>query len=234
MTDFDARLRERFQHLDASIPAVPTPAVTAPRRELNRRRQGVFLLVAAAVFLGTAAVVTMAMPAPSDPAVVARNAADEERVREDIGTYTADACLSRDQALTLFRQRLDALGLSAWTIRADDRIKEARCVTGAPIGDSQEILLIASMGGKVAAALDRASAALLDQCLGHDEAVALVQSTLVAVGVEDPKVEATGVRQVPVGSAGDAYLSHVAAGCFVYGGAQFDNVGRYTWFVSGR
>lgn len=234
MTDFDARLRERFAHLDASIPAVPVPVVTAPRRGLNRRRQGVFLLVAAAVFLGTAAVMTVATQPPPDPAVVARNAADEERVRNDLGTYTANACLSRDQAMTLFRQRLDALGLSSWTIRADDRINQARCVTAAPIGDTQEILLVASMGGDVAAALDGLSARLLDQCLGRDEAVALVRSTLVSLGVQDPKVEATGVRGLPVGSAGDAYLAHIDAGCYVYGGAQFDNVGRYTWYVSGH
>lgn len=234
MTDFDARLRERFAHLDASMPAVPTPAVTAPRRGLNRRRQGVFFLVAATVFLGTAAVIAVANQPPPDPAVVARNAADEERVRNDLGTYTADACLSRDQATALLRKRLDALGLSGWTIRADDRIKEARCVTGAPIGDTQEILLIASMGGDVATALDGVSATLLDQCLDGDEAVALVRSTLAGLGVQDPKVEVTGVRQVPVGSTGDAYIAHVNVGCFVYGGAQFDDVGRYTWYVSGR
>jgi hypothetical protein len=234
MTDFDARLRERFQHLDASMPAVTVPVVTAPRRGLNRRRQGAFLLVAAALFLGTAAVMTVAIQPPPDPAAVARNAADEERVRNDLGTYTANACLSRDQATTLFRQRLDALGLSSWTIRVDDRIKEARCVTGAPIGDEQEILLVASMGGDLAAALDGVSAKLLDQCLGRDEAVTLVRSTLTAHGVPDHKVEATGVRQVPVGSAGDAYLAHIDAGCYVYGGAQFDDVGRYTWYVSGR
>jgi hypothetical protein len=234
MTDFDARLRERLAHLDAAIPAAPTPLVTTRRRGLNRRRQGAFLLVAAAVFLGTAAVMTVAMPPPPDPAVVARNAADEERVRNDLGTYTADACLSREQATSLFRQRLDALGLSSWTIRADDRISQARCVTGAPIGDDQEILLVASMGGDVAKALDGVSATLLDQCLGRDDAVALVRSTLAGLGVVDPKVEATGVRQVPVGSVGEAYLAHVDAGCYVYGGAQFDEVGRYKWLVSGR
>ena len=234
MTDFDARLRERFRHLDASMPAVVMPVVTAPRRGINRRRQGIFLLVAAAVFLGTAAVMTMATQPSPDPAAKAQNAADEERVRNDLGVYTADACLSREQATTLFRQRLDALGLSDWTIRVDDRIKEARCVTGAPIGDAQEILMIASMGGDVAAELDRVSATLLDQCLGRDDAAVLVRSTLARLGVADPNVQATGVRQVPVGSAGDAYLAHVDAGCYVYGGAQFDDVGRYTWFVSGH
>lgn len=234
MTDFDARLRERFQHLDAAIPAVPAPGIATARRGPNRRRQGVVLLIAAAVFLGAAAVVTFATPSPPDPAVVARNAADEERVRNDLGSYTEDACLTRMQATTLFRQRLDALGLRDWTIRADGRIKEARCVTGAPIGDAQEVLLVASMGGDVAKALDEASATLLDRCLGRNDAVALVRSTLTGLGVPDPNIQTTGIRQVPVGAAGDAYVAHVRAGCYVYGGAQFDNVGRYTWFVSGQ
>ncbi len=233
MTDFDARLRERFQHLDAAIPAVPAPVVATERRGPNRRRQGVVLLVAAAVFLGAAAIVTFATPPPPDPAVVAHNAADEERVRNDLGTYTEDACLTRTQATTLFRLRLDALGLRDWTIRGDDRIKEARCVTGAPIGDDKEILLIASMGGDVAKALDAASAVLLDRCLGRDDAVSLVLSTLTGLGVPNPNIQATGIRQVPVGTAGEAYVAHVRAGCYVYGGAQFDDVGRYTWFVSG-
>jgi hypothetical protein len=233
MIDFDARLRERFQRLDGAIPDFAPPLAAAPRRGLNRRRQGAFLLVAAAVFLATAAVMTFAMPPPPDPVVAAQNAADEERVRNDLGTYTADACLSRGEAMALFRKRLEALSLKDWTIRVDDRIKEARCVTGAPIGDAREVLLIASMGGDVSKALDGVTATLLAGCLGRSDAVALVSSTLSRLGVQDPKVEAIGIRQVPVGAAGDAYAAHVKAGCYVYGGAQFDQVGRYTWFVSG-
>ena len=234
MTDFDARLRKRFQRLDAAIPDVLEPIAVSPRRGRHRRRQGAFLLVAAAVFLGAAAIATFATPPPPDPAVTARNAADEERVLNDLGTYTGSTCLTRDGAMTLFRQRLDALGLKNWTIRADTRISHARCVTAGVTGDTQEVLLLASMGGDVGNALDRVSATLLARCLGRDEAVALVRSTLSALGVQDPKVEPTGIRGVPVGAAGDAYLAHVDAGCYVYGGAQFDDVGRYTWFVSGR
>src|SRR6185312_12763713 len=209
MTDFDVRLTERFQHLDASMPVVVAPVVAGPlipvaKRRPHRRRQAAFLGVAAAVFLGTAAVLTVARTPPPDPTVAAQNSADEERVRNDLGTYTTNACLTQAQAMTLFRQRLDALGLSNWTIRVDDRIKEARCVTGAPVGDNQEVLLIASMGGDVGQALDRVSATLLDQCLDRDAAVSLVKSTLAGLGVRAPRVQATGVRQVPVGSAGDA------------------------------
>ena len=158
-----------------------------PRRRLTRRRQGAFLLVAAAVFLGTAAVASVATTPPPDPAVAAQDAADEERVRNDLGSYTENACLSRSQAMTLFRQRLDALRLPDWTIRVDDRIKEARCVTGAAIGDAREVLLIASMGGDVSQALDAASSTLLASCLGRGDAVALIRSTLSGRGVQNPR-----------------------------------------------
>ncbi len=234
MTDFDIRLRERFQRLDAAIPDPRPPVASALRPVIKRRRQAMFLVVAAALFLGTAAAAAFATMASPDPGVTAQNAADEERVRDDLGKYTAGACLSRDEATTLFRQRLDALGLKGWTIRADDRIKEARCISGAPIGDATEVLLIASMGGDVSKALDAVSEKLLAECLGQADAVSLVRSTLAGLGVQAADVEATGIRQTPVGPAGDAYVAHVEAGCYVYGGAQFDEVGRYTWFVSGQ
>ena len=44
--------------------------------------------------------------------------------------------------------------------------------------------------------------------------------------------ETGGVRGVPL-EYGDAYLQHIADGCYVYAGAQFDDVGRYTWYLAG-
>ena len=94
-----------------------------------------------------------------------------------------------------------------------NRIKEARCVTGAPIGDDKEILLIASMGGDVAAALDRVSATLLGQCLSRVHAVGLVRSTLAGLGVADPRVQATGFAKCRLDRRATLYLAHVDAGC---------------------
>lgn len=202
-----------------------------PQRGPIRRRQGIILVAAAAVLLAAASLAVANQP-PPDPAVVARNAADEERVLEDLGSRTESACLSREQATTMGRERLDALGLSNWTIRVDDRIKEARCVTFGVSGDIQEVLLVSSMGGDVAKALDRLAADLMARCVARDDAVSLVSSTLTNLGVNDPKIAVTGIRQIPIEN-GDAYVAHVKGGCYVYGGAQFDDVGRYTWFVSG-
>jgi len=231
MTDFDARLRDRFQRLDAAIPEPAVPVASQTRRGPNRRRQGIILVAAAAALLAAASLAVANQP-PPDPVVVAKNAADEERVLEDLGSRTDNACLSREQATTMGRERLDALGLSNWTIRVDGRIKEARCVTFGVSGDTQEVLLVASMGGDVAKALDQIAAKLMATCAPRDDAVSLMRSTLTSLGVTDPKIEVTGIRQIPIEN-GDAYVAHIKGGCYVYGGAQFDDVGRYTWFVSG-
>jgi hypothetical protein len=190
------------------------------------------LFAAALVLLSATSLVAIANAPPPDPAVQARDAADEERVRDDLGRQD-DACLSASAAQALFRERLDALGLRDWTIRVDGRVREARCVGGAAIGDSHEVLLTPSMGGAVAKALDALSSDLMRRCLGRSEAIELIRSTLTGLGVTDPKVEAGGIRGIPL-KYGDAYIRHVGDGCYVYGGAQFDDIGRYTWFVSGN
>jgi hypothetical protein len=90
------------------------------------------------------------------------------------------------------------------------------------------------VGGDVATALDQVAAKLMTTCVPRDDAASLIRSTLTSLGVTDPKIEVTGIRQIPIEN-GDAYVAHVKAGCYVYGGAQFHGgVGRYTWFVSGQ
>ncbi len=234
MSDFDTRLRLRLQQLDSAVPFARLPSALGRRTgRSNRRRQVIVLFAAALVLLSATSLVAIANAPPPDPAVQARDAADEERIRDDLGRQVGEQCLSASAAQALFRQRLDALGLRDWTIRVDGRVREARCVDGAPIGDSHEVLLLASMGGDVARALDAISADLMRRCLGRSEAIDLIRSTLTGLGVTDPKVEAGGIRGIPL-EYGDAYVRHVADGCYVYGGAKFDEVGRYTWFVSGN
>lgn len=236
MSDFDTRLRVGLQRLDAAVPTPAAPVVTPPRTKAGprRRRQVVMLLVATVALLGAASLTaTTAILPPPDPAQVAKDAADEERLRNDLGAYTTDVCLTEAEIATLIQERLAALGLSDWTIRADGRYRESPCVGAAPIGDSHEVLLTPSMGGPVATALDVVAADLLRRCLGRDEAVDLLRTTLVGLGIDDPRVEVGGIRGIPL-EGGDAYVQHVEDGCIVYGGAQFDNVGRYTWYLSAR
>lgn len=235
MSDFDARLREKLARLDAAMPEPAPPAAAAPRRGLNRGRQAFLMLAAAAVFLGAAAVATVAQqrpPTAAEIAASARDAADEERLRNDLGALTDDKCLTAAQMTDLAVARMKALGLAGWTVRSDARISQAPCVSGAASGDTHEVLLIASMGGPVARALDALEKDLMATCASRDEAVSRLRAALVANGIRDPKVEVGGVRGVPVGDGG-AYPAHVRAGCYVLAGAQFDDVGRYTWYVAG-
>jgi hypothetical protein len=235
MTDFDSRLRDKFIRLDAAMPEPAPPTPAAQRRRPNRRRQAMFLLAAAVVFLGAAAVATVAQPRPPTAAEIAasaKDAADEERLRDDLAPLTDSACLTAAQAADLVAARLSALGIVGWTVRSDNRISQAPCVTVAPSGDTHEVLLIASMGGPVAHALDALENDLMAACASRDDAVGRLRGALVANGIADPRVEAGGIRGVPVGDGG-AYVAHVQAGCHVLAGAQFDDVGRYTWFVAG-
>jgi hypothetical protein len=235
MTDFDSRLREKFMRLDAAIPEPAPPAAAAPQRGLNRRRQAMFLLAAAVVFLGVAAVATVAQqrpPTAAEIAASAKDAADEERLRDDLGALTGSACLTASQATDLVNSRLKALGLTGWTIRSDARISQAPCVTLAPSGDTHSVLLVASMGGPVAHALDALGKDLLATCASRDDAVARLREALAANGIADPKIEVGGIRGVPHDDGG-AYVAHVKAGCYVLAGAMFDDVGRYTWYVAG-
>jgi hypothetical protein len=189
------------------------------------------LLAATVALLAASTLVVTATRPPRTPAQQAHDAANEERVLADLGRHFGNACLTAEQAKTLIRERLDALGLSDWTIRADDRIREAPCVGAGGTG-TNEVILIPSMGGKVGQAMDNLSAQLMRECRSRNEAVDLLRSTLVEAGMVDPKIEVGGVRGIPL-EYGDAYQQHAADGCYVYAGSQFDSVGRYTWFIAG-
>jgi len=230
MSTFERRVRAGLQRLEAAVPEPKPPAARRPNP--RRRRQVILLLAATASLLLAGSLVATAGRTPPTSAQQAKNAADEERVRDDIGQHMGNACLSRAEAVAVIRARLNALGLADWTIRSDDSTREAPCVGAAAIGDTHEVLLTPSMGGDVARALDAISAQLMQECLGKEQAVTLVSSTLTDLGVSNPKLETGGVRGVPV-EYGGAYLQHIADGCYVYAGAQFDDVGRYTWYLAG-
>ena len=84
----------------------------------------------------------------------------------------------------------------------------------------------------MAKALDELGAELLSTCLSREDAVGMLRSRLVALGIPNPKVMVSGITTVP-GENADAYVEHISNGCYVLGGAQFDQVGHYTWFISG-
>jgi hypothetical protein len=232
--DFDARLTTKLARLDAAVPAPRQPLRGAATAIGHRRTRGRVILVLAAAALLTAASVFVATgtQTPRTPAEIAKDDADEVRVFADLGALTSDRCLSLAQATKLFREHLDALGLQGWSLHIlHDQVREARCVGAAPIGADHEVVILPSMGGDVDKALDRVAGDLMTRCVTPKEAVALVRSTLVGLGRTDANVQVRPAWAFPADDGG-AFVKHMAQGCAVYGGAQFDNAGRYTWFVN--
>jgi len=234
MNDFDARLASRLERLDAAVPTPRQPRLASPGRiEGSRRRRRVLvLLAAAALFLASAGAFVATGGHIRTPAEIAKDDADEARVFADLGALTSDRCLSLPDATKLFREHLDALGLRSWTLHIlYDQVREARCVGAAPVGADREVVVLPSMGGDVDKALVAISADLMTRCLTAKEASVLVRSTLVGLGRTDANVQVRAAWAFPADDGG-AFVKHMADGCAVYSGAQFDNAGRYTWFVS--
>ena len=231
----EAALRSRLQRLDAAVPPFAAPTLTAGAGSARprRRRQVPILLVATAALMLATAVATFSAPVPRSPAELEASQAVEEQVRNALFEDLGDSCRQKAEVVRMVRATLDRLGHPDWTIRADDsRVREAPCVGTAAIGDSAEVMLMPSMGGTVAVAMDQVGLDLMERCLDRGAAIALVTDALHGAGVAQPDVRSGGMPMVPIGQE-QAYADHVAKGCYVYAGAQFDQVGRYTWYVRG-
>jgi hypothetical protein len=221
MTDFDTRLRERLERLDASIPAprlpsVPTqagrPAAVARRRSVGpRRRRGLIVLLAAATLLlaGTVAIAQrITYPDLPEPAL-------EGALTE----IFAGHCLTATAATPAIQARLDALGKTDWVIESRPAAAEASCVSSFIVVPHHAVVLIPGISRKVAEAKEFLIDELLRQCLGRADAIQLVSSALTSAGADR-----FVVRADPWGNQGgpldkiDEYRRHVAEGCFVFVG----------------
>ena len=232
MTTFDDELRERLARLDAAMP-IPAPplAAAATRGRVNRRRQGLMLLAAAAVFLGAAAIATVASQPDTTAADEARAAMEQRQADEALAGAFEDDCFSVDQATAVIRRRLDDAGLPGWTIRATDSTTEATCVAGAYSGAPREILLLPSMGGPLARDVEALRAEMRASCYDRQAAIALVQAVLDAHGQGDRPIHVRGIAMLPLDDPG--YEAHVKSGCHVFESSQWDSVGRRTFYIAG-
>jgi hypothetical protein len=231
MSDFDARLRARLERLAAAVPDPQPRRFAAPVRRSTRKPRRLLLVLAASLAVVAFASVTTAMLTPRTDAERAQDEADEAQLSDDLARHL-DGCFTEDEASAIIRARMDALGLESWTIRADDRISDAPCVGAGVSGDSHEVLLLASFGSAVGKAVDEAGAQLLRDCYDRDGATEVLRSALITAGAIDPQIEIGGVRGVPLDQ--DGYLQHFENGCVVYAGAQFDETGRYTWYLAAK
>lgn len=244
MNDFDTDLHQRLQRLEAAAPESTLPGRANARRQTRRRGKVTLALAAVLALVVGSALVASGTAPPPDPAQVARDEADEERVLVDLAAHEGEACLTADAAVALYRARLDALGLADWTIRIGDNVREASCVSFGVSGQTHQVILFPSMGARVNSALEALKVDLLSRCLGTADALELLRTTLESAGIANPRVDVRGVHDVfgpPVGVPGPpdgpeakAYLQHIADGCVVFGDAQTDNVGRYTWTLRSR
>ena len=220
MTDFDTRLRERLERLDAAIPAprlpsVPTPAgrpaaVTRLRSGAPRRRRGLIVLAAATLLLAGSVAIAQRITYPDVP---------EPALEAALQEVLAGHCLTATAATEAIQGKLDALGKTDWVIESRPGAAEASCVSSFIVVPHHAVVLIPGISRQVAEAKEFLIDELLRQCLGRADAIQLVSSALTSAGADR-----FVVRADPWGNQGgpldkmDDYRRHVAEGCFVFVG----------------
>jgi len=233
MTNFDDELHNRLARLDAAMPSPAAPVIpVSARRGVSRGRQGFTLLAAAAVFLSIAAIATVAVQPDTSAADEAQRMVEQVQADRALEGAFEDDCFSVDAATVLIRERLDAAGLLDWTIRATESTTQASCVTGSYSGDPKEILLMPSMGGPLARAVEDLRTEMRASCYDREAAIAMVQAVLDANGQGDRPIEVHGIAILPADDA-NAYEAHIKSGCYVYESSQWDGQGRRTFYIAG-
>ena len=234
MNDFDLRLRQRLQRLEAAAPEPRLPATRTALRPLRRRHVAV-LALAASMVLAVGSLVASGSAPPPSPAQLALDAANEARLNRDLEGLWLE-CPSEAEARALVSDRLVALGLTDWTIRLDRAsLAAAQCVQAVALGDSHQVMLTPSMGPRVNEAIEALKVDLLSRCLNRTQAVDLLRATLESAGVSQPSIAVVEVRITPADDQEkERYLKHVADGCVVFSDAQSDQNGRYTWSLASR
>lgn len=210
MTDFDSRLRERLERLDAAIPPPRTPSVAKPARRPGRHRRVIVLLAAAILLLVGSAAIAQRITYPDLPEPALEGALTE--------TF-AGHCLTATAATQAIEAKLDALGKTDWVIEWRPGAAEASCVSSFINVPHHAVVLIPGISRKVAEAMEFLADELLRECLGRADAIQLVSSALTSAGADRFVVRADpwGNQGAPLDKK-DAYRRHVADGCFVFVG----------------
>lgn len=212
MRDFDTRLRERLERLDAAVPAPRPPEIARARSRRPKRRKGVLLLAAAALLLVTSAATAQRLLFPDVPEPALEAALEE--------VFAGPDCLTATDAGEAIQARLDALDKANWVIESRPGAKEASCVSSFIVAPLHAVVLVPGISQEVAEAMEAVADELLRQCLGRADAIQLVSSALTSVGTDDFVVRADpwGPQGAPMDKIDD-YRRHVEDGCFVYVGS---------------
>lgn len=148
-------------------------------------------------------------------------------------TLNAERCVTATQAERELQALLDQFGYREWRIRWDVGVSaDDGCVGATLVTPDLEIRLIQALHPNVIAALDEVRAELYEKCLGQEDAIALVQSTLRALGETDADVQTGGPVAWPLDRR-EEIESHVEAGCFIYSTIGYTAEGHRIYYVAG-
>jgi hypothetical protein len=190
----------------------------------GRARMLTILLAAAAVVIGvttaTAGVLEFndETPAPLQQAIDA--------------IFAEGRCVTGTEATEAIDARLTALGYADWRIESRPSVQPDGCVAAGFVATEKRIVLLPASGPTVAEALEGAAAALMNECLGKEEAIEFISSVLTGLGQSDFTISTDGPLAYPEGQE-EAVRTHIASGCFVYSAMGWDAEGRPVYYISG-
>lgn len=146
----------------------------------------------------------------------------------------AERCVTAAQAERELQALLDEFGYREWRIRRDVGVTaDHRCVSATFVTPDLEIRLIQALHPDVIAGLDEVRAELYEKCVGQEEAIALVQATLRALGETDADVQPGGPIAWPLDRR-EEIEDHVEAGCFIYSTIGYTAEGHRIYYVAGK
>ena len=227
MTDFDARLRERLERLDAAVPepVLPAPSVLAAARPrpARRRSRRLNLLLAAAALLALASAATATrilfpdVPQPRLDAMLTE-------------VFEGRDCVTALEAGAEIRTRLDELGYADWAIEARPGAETGRCVIAGYHTPEHVVILWPYVGVDAVEAIKAVGDELLVRCLGLADARELLSSALTSMGVHEFDIRTDGPHAAPIGET-EAYQARVDSGCVLFSGIGGDADGRPTLYL---
>ena len=124
------------------------------------------------------------------------------------------------------------LGYTDWTVASEPDVTPNDCVSGAIMPSEQRVLLTKALRPEVNAALGTMSDHTLDNCLGRDEAIRFVRSTLDALGERGYEIRTDGMLAAPAQRWEEA-KRQVEAGCYVFSGTGRTADGTAVFYVTG-
>ncbi|CAN5516198.1 hypothetical protein BH24ACT5_BH24ACT5_03730 [soil metagenome] len=150
-----------------------------------------------------------------------------------VNAFSPERCVTAQKATQELQATLDELSYGDWGIRWDVGVTADGCVSATFDTPHLEIRLIQALRPEVIAAMDGVRNQLFGQCLGEQEAIELVRSTLRNLGEVGPDVQPGGPIAWPLDRR-EEIERHVDAGCFIYSTIGYTAEGHRIYYVAGK